>query len=205
MNFLDFRTKFFDLAGFSTDQVYAWQPGFDRNNLSRWTNKGLIIRLRQGSYTFPEYLGKPDYVLYFANRIYRPSYISLHTALAYYGVIPEGVVQITSVTSLKTASFSNAMGEYYYHTMKPDLLFGYAIKPFDSGRALQMAEAEKALLDLLYLYPVYQSEKEMEELRLDIDFLHQDLKKDLLKDYTSRFKSKALEQRVKTLFKTYGL
>jgi predicted transcriptional regulator of viral defense system len=205
VNFLDFRTKFFDLAGFSTDQVYAWQPGFDRNNFSRWVVKNLIIRLRQGFYTFPEYLGKPDYVMYFANRIYRPSYVSLHTALAYYGFIPEGVVQVTSVTSLKTASFCNTMGEYYYHTMKPELLFGFAVKPFDEGRSLQLAEPEKALLDLLYLYPAYNTENDMEELRLDNDFLHNDLRKDLLEDYTSRFKSKVLEQRIKTLFKTYGL
>ena len=205
MNYLTFRTQFFDLAGFSTDQVYAWQPGFDRNNLSRWTAKGLVIRLRQGFYTFPEYIGKPDYVRYFANRIYRPSYISLHSALAYYGIIPEGVIQVTSVTSLKTASFSNVMGEFFYHTMKPELIFGYAIKPFDEGRSMQLAEPEKALLDLLYLYPAYNTEIDMEELRLDNDFLHDDLRKDLLEDYTSRFKSKVLEQRIKTLFKTYGL
>lgn len=75
-------------------------------------DKGLLIRLRQGFYTFPEYKSKPDYPLYFANRMYRPSYINLHTALAFYGMIPEAVVQITSVTSLKTAYFHNAIGEY---------------------------------------------------------------------------------------------
>ena len=83
---------------------------FSRNNLVHWTNQGLLIRLRQGHYTFPEYKGRADYSFYFANRIYRPSYISLHTALSFYGIIPESVVQITSVTSLKTASFTNAFG-----------------------------------------------------------------------------------------------
>ncbi|MCD7850081.1 MAG: hypothetical protein LUH63_10310, partial [Parabacteroides sp.] len=58
---------------------------FDRNSLTRWVKKGYLIRLRQGYFAFSEYKSKPDYFLYFANRIYRPSYISLHTALSFYG------------------------------------------------------------------------------------------------------------------------
>lgn len=133
----------FDLACFSIDQVYAWQPGFDRNNLSRWIKKGLLIRLRQGYFTFPEYKGKPDYAWYFANRMYRPSYISLHTALSFHGIIPESVIQITSVTSLKTAYFKNPFGEYSFKTLKKELMFGYLLKPMPDGRALQMADPEK--------------------------------------------------------------
>ncbi len=76
MNFLDFRSRMFPLACFNVNQVYAWQPDFNRNNLVRWTSQRLIIRLRQGYYTFPEYLSQADYPYYFANRIYRPSYVS---------------------------------------------------------------------------------------------------------------------------------
>ncbi len=107
MNFLGFRKEMFDLACFNIRQVYALQPDFDRNNLTWWIRKGYLIRLRQGYFAFAEYKERKDFALYFANRIYRPSYISLHIALAFYGVIPESVVQITSATSLKTASFSN--------------------------------------------------------------------------------------------------
>jgi hypothetical protein len=111
MNYLEFKNKMFDLGCFNIHQVYAWEPGFDRNSFVRWANKGLLIRLRQGYYSFPEYKSKPDFGLYFANRIYRPSYVSLHTALAFYGIIPEAVVQITSITTLKTVSFNNDFGE----------------------------------------------------------------------------------------------
>ena len=158
MNFIEFRRKMFDLACFNINQVYAWQPDFNRNNLVRWTNQGLIIRLRQGYYSFPEYMGRADFPMYFANRIYRPSYISLHTALSFYGMIPETVVQITSVTSLKTASFINAFGEYTYRTVKEQLMFGYDLKPMADGRTLAFASPEKSLLDLLYLYPFYDSD-----------------------------------------------
>ncbi len=205
MLFLEFRKKLFDLACFNINQIYAWDPDFNRNNLVRWTKQGLIIRLRQGYYTFPEYGGKSDYIWYFANRIYRPSYISLHTALSFYGMIPEAVIQISSVTSLKTASFSNAFGEYSYHSVKEELMFGYEHKPVTDSFTLLFALPEKAILDLLYLYPFYNSEQEMEELRLDESFMAEDLKKELLMEYTVRFKSRALESRVKKLFNTYGL
>jgi predicted transcriptional regulator of viral defense system len=205
MNFIEFRRKMFDLACFNVNQVYAWEPDFNRNNLVRWINNGLIIRLRQGYYTFPEYIGRPDYPLYFANRIYRPSYISLHTALAFYGMIPEAVMQITSVTSLKTAVFSNTFGEYSYKSVKAELIFGFDLKTMTDGRTLSFASPEKALLDLLYLYPFYNSEHDMEDLRLDDSFLNEDLNRDLLKEYTSRFENKALEQRISRLIKIYGL
>jgi predicted transcriptional regulator of viral defense system len=195
----------FELACFNIHQIYAWQPDFDRNNLTRWIKKGHLKRLRQGYFTFPEYRNKPDYSLYFANRIYRPSYISLHKALAFYGMIPEGVVQITSVTSLKTASFTNDFGEYSYHSIKEELMFGYELKPMTDDRIIQFATPEKALLDLLYLYSFYDNKLELEELRLDDDYLHHDLNKNLLMDYSFKFRNKALDHRVKLLFNTYEL
>ena len=205
MTFLEFKNKMFDLACFNIYQVYAWQPDFDRNNLTRWVKRGYLVRLRQGYFAFSEYKDKPDYSRYFANRIYRPSYISLHTALSFYGMIPEAVVQITSVTSLKTASFANDFGEYSYKHVKENLMFGYELKLMADNRTIQFATPEKALLDLLYLYPFYDSEQELEELRLDEDYLHDDLNKDLQMDYCGKFQSKALGYRLKLLFKTYGL
>ena len=205
MNYLEFKNRLFDLGCFNIHQVYAWKPDFDRNNFVRWTNKRLLIRLRQGYYTFPEYKGKPDFALYFANRIYRPSYVSLHTALAFYGMIPEAVVQITSVTSLKTVSFSNDFGEYDYKSVKEELMFGYDLKPIADGRTFQLARPEKALLDLLYLYPFYNTGQELEDLRLDEDFLQDDLNRKLLEEYMLKFENKALENRVQLLINNYGL
>ncbi|MFA7583929.1 MAG: hypothetical protein WCZ46_10360 [Proteiniphilum sp.] len=205
MTFLEFKAKMFDLACFNIYQVYALQPDFDRNNFTRWTKKDYLIRLRRGFFAFSEYKNKPDYALYFANRIYRPSYISLHTALSFYGMIPESVIQVTNVTTLKTTSFINDFGEYSYKNVKENLLFGYELKPMADNRTIHFATPEKALLDLLYLYPFYDNEQELEELRLDEDYLHDDLNKDLLMDYCMRFQSKALERRVKLLLKTYDL
>ena len=205
MNYMEFKKRMFDLGCFTVHQVYAWEPGFDRNNFVRWTKNGLLIRLRQGYYTFPEYKSKPDFLLYFANRIYRPSYVSLHSALAFYGIIPEAVVQFTSVTSLKTVSFSNDFGEYVYKSMNQDLMFGYDLKPIADGRTLLLANPEKALLDLLYLYPFYDTEKALEDLRFDEDFLQDDLRLELLEKYVLKFNNKALVKRLQLLMNAYSL
>lgn len=205
MDYLQFRKKMFDFACININQIYAWQPHFNRNNLTRWVKKGLLVRLRQGYYTFPEYRSKENMASYFANRIYQPSYISLHTALSFYGIIPESVVQITSVTSLKTATFINELGEYSYKNVKNSLFFGYDLKPMPDGRAIQFAKPEKAILDLLYLYPFYNTEQELQELRFDEDFLNDDLDINLLYENTTKFKSKVLEKRVKQLVNVYEL
>ncbi len=84
-------------------------------------------------------------------------------------------------------------------------MFGYDIKPIANGSSLQLAWPEKALLDLLYLYPFYNTEQEMEDLRLDEDFLLDELDLQRLEDYLLKFKSKALQKRVKLLKNTYGL
>jgi predicted transcriptional regulator of viral defense system len=204
MNYIEFKENFYPLVCFSLDQIYSSYPLFDRTNLTRWIRKGYIARLRQGYYTFPDYKSKKDFSLYFANRIYKPSYISLHTALSFYGMIPEAVSQITSVTSLKTATFKNSFGDYSYKNIKEDLMFGYELKEMDEKRRLMFATPEKALLDLLYLYPFYNSEKEMEELRMDEYYMREDLNVEMLMSYIGRFRSKALDNRTRLLQKVYN-
>jgi predicted transcriptional regulator of viral defense system len=205
MNYQEFRKTFFDLACFTPNQVYAWRPDFDKNNLLNWVKKGYLIKLRNGFYSFPEYLAEPGFDLFIANRIYRPSFISLHSALSFYGMIPEAVVQITSVTTLKTVGFVNHFGTFSYQSIHPGLMFGYDLKPHGKNRSLMIAQAEKALLDLLYLNPFYNSHEEMEALRFDEDFMHDDLDVTRLKEYAVKFKNLALEKRLELLIKAYDL
>jgi hypothetical protein len=67
------------------------------------------------------------------------------------------------------------------------------------------ATPEKAILDLLYLYPFYNNEQEIIELRFDEDFMQNDLNTSRLIEFTSRFQSKVLVNRVNLLLKTYNL
>jgi predicted transcriptional regulator of viral defense system len=199
MNFQEFRNKWFDLGCISSNQIYSWRPNFDKNNLSNWSKKRFIIKLRNGFYTFAEYKTKSGFAFNIANRIYRPSYVSLHTALAFYGMIPESVIQITSVTSMKTATFSNVFGEFSYKTVRPDLMFGYDIKPIAEGHSFLLAKPEKALIDLLYLNSFYNTKSEIEELRLDMDYIHNDLNISLLEEYSRQINCNALEKRLKLI------
>jgi predicted transcriptional regulator of viral defense system len=203
--FQEFRKAFYELACFASPQVYAWRPGFDKNNLGRWVKQGLLVKLRNNYYCFPEYKAQAGFEMYVANRIYRPSYISLHSALSFYGLIPEAIVQVTSVSTLKTANFENPMGSFHYHSVRPDLMFGYDLKTTPSDRTIRIAEPEKALLDLLYLFPFYDTPDEMEDLRLDDSLMGEVLDIGKLKEYSTRYSNKALMSRCNMMIKSYAL
>ncbi|MCF0189227.1 MAG: hypothetical protein HUK04_07030 [Bacteroidaceae bacterium] len=205
MSYLTFRERFIRYGCFSGNHVLMWRQDFDANNFTRWCKQGLLVRLRQGWYAFAECLRQSDFARFVAGRIYKPSYISLHTALSFYGMIPEAVVSINSVTTQKTQTFTNAFGEYTYQHVKPSLLFGFEIKKMEDGRAVAFALPEKALLDLLYLYPMYRTEDDMLELRLDEAFMGDELDVGRLEDYLRRFDCGALEERVGILRNAYGI
>jgi len=205
MNFEDFRNEFSNQICFTSNQVFAWRPGFDKNNFGRWIKKGYVIKLRNGLYSIAEQQIIPNFNLYVANRLYRPSYISLHTALVFYGLIPESVVQTTSVSTLKTARFENAISSFSYKSLKESLFFGYSQLPFTGGRAILMATPEKALLDLLYLYPFYRTETELLDLRLDNEMLHETINMDQLYGFLIKFENKTIEKKTKKLIQVYSL
>ena len=205
MNFLTFRNHLYPLGCFNLNQVSLWEKDFDRNNLTRWCRKGLLVRLRNEYYAFPEYRQVPDFAHYVANQIYKPSYISLQSALSIYGMIPEEVVQLTSVSTLKTAHFTNPFGTFHYQNVKESLYFGYEISAMPDGHGVLLATPEKALLDFLYLNPFYKNEQDLEELRLDGDFMKYELNMKRFSDYLSRFSSHSLELRVDLLMKVYEI
>lgn len=203
MDFLTFRERLYPMGCFKVNQVRLWEPNFDRNCLTRWCRKGLLVKLRNEWYAFTEYKQVPDFERYIANRIYAPSYISLYSALSFYGMIPEEVLGLTSVTTLKTAKFDNAFGTFSYQNVKETLFFGYEPKTMLDGRAILFATPEKALLDLLYLNPFYKTEEDMEQLRLDEDFMQTQLNRDRLMQFLSQIGNHALEQRTKLMLKVY--
>jgi len=205
MNFWQLRNQFHELVCFNVNQVYAWQPEFEKNNLTRWTKQNMLVKLRNSWYSFPEYLKTPNIQYFVSNKIYGPSYVSLHAALAFYGIIPEAIVQTTAVSSLKKTNFENAFGSFSYQQVLPELMFGYEQKSFLNNQSLLFATPEKAILDLLYLYPQYNNEQEIRELRFDEEFMQEDLNVERLKEFTAEFQSITLTNRIKLLLKNYDL
>ena len=204
MTYLEFRDRFIGLGAFSVHQVNAAFPDFSPNNFTRWQRSGLVVKLRQGFYVFQEVCSQPNFALFLSNFIYKPSYISLHTALAFYGIIPEAVTQITAVSSRKTADFQNDVAQFSFKKIKPDFFFGYEQKPLGE-RTVSIATPEKAILDLLYLYPFYNTESEMENLRFDEDFVRNELDRGKLTLYLTQFNNKKLAKRVEIFRKLHGI
>lgn len=68
-----------------------------------------------------------------------------------------------------------------------------------------MATPEKSLIDLLYLYPFYNNENELQELRLDEVILDETISTERFLSYVDQTKSKALEKRAKLLLQVYAL
>ena len=204
MIFEAFRKEFIDQICFTANQVYAWHPGFDKNTLSRWVKKGYLIKLRNNLYTFSELKSVNNIHFHIANRIYRPSYLSLHTALSFHGLIPESIVQTTSVSTMKTARFKNELGSFSYKKIKNDLFFGYTQLEFTKDKSFLIAEPEKALLDLFYLYTFYNNETEITNLRIDQERLSEMMQLSRLYEFLSRFKNKSLEKRINLFLKNYG-
>ena len=203
MNYLEFRDKVLPMGCFNIRQVLLLFPNLDRSNIIRWVKKGYLIKLRNEYYAFAECKQTPDFQLLVANKIYNPSYVSLHSVLSFYGMIPEMVVQTTSVTTLKSVRFTNDFGEFSYNNVKESLFFGYESKLLDDRHSVLFATPEKALLDLLYLYPFYNTSEEIENLRLDDTFMHEEFNLERFKNYLALFNSKALEKRASILLKSF--
>lgn len=120
--------------------------------LNDWVKKGYVIQLKRGMYTLCDddrSVGLSRYVL--ANELYSPSYVSLESALSYYGIIPEAVQSITSMTSKKTQSFQNEYGQFYYHHIKPNAYGDYMIIKDEFQYSCKIATLERAIIDYLYI------------------------------------------------------
>jgi len=155
MNFTKFKEKFRELPFISARSVVTAAAGdrqIMRNQLTRWGKNGLIIQLKRGVYM----LNKNDQKLhpsrfFLANQLLWPSYVSLESALGYYGLIPEAVADVTSVTTKKTSRFNNPIGRFVYQRVKPDAFRGYRSYKDEAGLDCLIAEPEKAVADFLYL------------------------------------------------------
>ena len=120
-----------------------------RDKISDLLRKGIIIRVKKGIYIFGEdYRRRPFSREILANLIYGPSYISLEYALHYYGLIPERVEAVTSVTTGRSRNYSTPVGGFTYR-MTPLAAFRIGMNriELDDGRSFLIATPEKALAD----------------------------------------------------------
>jgi predicted transcriptional regulator of viral defense system len=86
-----------------------------RDRITALMRSGAIIRVKKGLYVFGDgYRRKPYCRELLANLIYGPSMVSLETALAYHGLIPERTEAMTSVTAGRARRFETPIGLFVY-------------------------------------------------------------------------------------------
>ncbi len=200
MNFQEFRLAFREYPVFSIIEIEKLFPAFDPKNLVNWQKKNYVQKIRNTWYRFTENNLNLDTLFFMSNHIYHPSYISLESALSYYGFIPEGVFKITAISTLKTQQFTTPLNIFGYQNVKPDLYFGYQLKRFNNFN-FKIAEPEKAILDFIYLHSEIDTEAHFYELRLNILEIMQRINFDTLDAYTLHINSNALNKRVQTFLK----
>lgn len=157
--------------------------------IHQYTKKKFFLKIKNGLYCLNS-LNPGSFEL--ANRIYEPSYISLETALAFYGVIPETTYSILSISSKATRSFTSLEKKFNYHRIKKELFTGYLFKKQADEKFL-IAEPEKALLDYIY-FTVRNKRKINDRLNLE------KLKKGKIEKWQKLFANQKIDDLIKKIY-----
>jgi len=161
-----------------------------KRSITRYIRAGFLVKARKGFYFIK---ANPPHEFEIANKIYQPSYISLETALSFYGIIPETIYEVMSATSRTTRGFSINNIKYSYKKIKKDCFNGY--KPIKIKNAtILIAEPEKALVD--YLYLVVLGKRKLAYERIDLS----KIKKIKLLNYAKQFQKRKIKEIINNLY-----
>ncbi len=157
--------------------------------INRNLASGLFLKVRNNFYVLKD---SPPSAYVTANKLYQPSYVSLEKALAYYGIIPETVYTVTSLTTKPTREFVTSLGVFSYQLVKRSVFTGYHAVSLD-GQTVFLAEPEKALADYLYFVDLKKT-----QLNDRLDLRHLNRKKLIM--YARLFKRQSLLKLVRHLY-----
>jgi len=150
---------------------------YPKNKISDMEKNGELIRLKKDLYVNNGVAISKELI---ANHLYGVSYISLETALSYYGMIPERVYTVRSMTTKRSKTFSSPLGNFEYKTVSVDYFcIGLQQETIKNQYAFLIATPTKAVCDMIVSTPNLrlQSVKAMqsyltEDLRIDFDTLN---------------------------------
>lgn len=162
------------------------------NFISTNLKSGLFLKLRNNLYLVKD--SRPAHY-YVANKIYEPSYISLETALSHYGIIPEVVYAITSVTAKLTREYNTPIGVFSYQRIKKQAYTGYSLKEVDGEKAF-VADPEKALADYLYFV-------DLKRVSLNDRLKLRNINRAKLAGYVKLFERKGMVQLIDQIYAEY--
>ncbi|MFA5776780.1 MAG: hypothetical protein WC988_04485 [Patescibacteria group bacterium] len=156
--------------------------------IKRLKDRGLIKQVKKGYYALAnEEINKFEY----SNILYTPSYISLDSALNYYGIIPQVPLSVTAITLKRAKSVDHEGVAYEYFHISSKYYWGYE----NIGNVL-IADREKSLVDKVY-FESFKSDLQtnfMDELTLE------DVSKEKLLGYASKIQNKAFNNLMEALY-----
>ena len=118
-----------------------------RLQINRWVKDGRIIRLHKGLYTLAEpYRKVAPEPFSIANNLKQASYVSLHSALSWYAMIPEFVPAVTSITTGRPQTIETPLGRFEFRHVSKKYFWGYQQAELKFGQTAFIAHPEKALL-----------------------------------------------------------
>ena len=139
-------------------------PNDVRRQLSRWVSTRKLKQLRRGLYMLaPPYQKISAHPFLIANFLMPGSYVSMQSALAYYGLIPEYAARTWSMTTARPAQWD---GGFHFQHLAPHLLIGYQRVKLPQEQSAFVAIPEKAILDLTHLTPNADDIDYLRQLRL---------------------------------------
>jgi predicted transcriptional regulator of viral defense system len=155
-------------------ELYTETSAHNRINLL--TSIGWLRRVKQGLYLIVDSLSSRFQndlsVFVIANSLIKESYISLSYALNQYQMFDQYDKIITSITTKKSKKYNFDNNIYNFVKIKKELYFGYVEKR-ENGKIIKIAEAEKALIDYLYLDTSFGSAslvfEKIRDYHLDLD------------------------------------
>lgn len=119
------------------------------DKIAEWLRQGVLLSIKRGLYVVATPWRQGDLSLpLIANHLYGPSCVSLEYAMAWHGIIPERVHEVTSVCMRRARTFDNACGRFSYVSVPQAVYpFGIAQHTTAGGVNFLMASSEKALCD----------------------------------------------------------
>ncbi|MBO8130960.1 MAG: hypothetical protein H0Z29_05510 [Candidatus Marinimicrobia bacterium] len=203
MKYLEFKNAVREFPIISSTHIFNINKGTRtlKTQLVGWQKKGLVIKLKRGLYILNERDRKHEPSrIFLANALYSPSYVSTIYALGYYDLIPEKVVDVTSVTTKKTTKFTNPFGTFIYQHLKTNLFFGFKEIEDENGFPVLIAEPEKAVLDFIYLNLQDFKSKNEDVFSLSYRFQNLDiLRRRYLVDFAKKYENKEMLDVVENL------
>jgi predicted transcriptional regulator of viral defense system len=141
-------------ALFETELLFAGAPDPQaiQRQLPRWVRSGRLTKLRRGLYAVPApHRTAPVDPFEVSNRLVRPSFVSMESALHYHELIPDVPFGVTAATTGRGGTHRTPLGTYVYHHVGSSRFWGFDEREVAPGRRVYVATPERALLDLLYI------------------------------------------------------